>query len=125
MGSLFLHKLPIVDFTKKNFEPGSSSWSETCTDVRNALEEYGCFVAVYDKVSLELNDAIFSALNELFDLPTEIKVQNKSSKPLYGYVGQIPFIPLYESMGIDFANTLEGIQNFTNVMWPNGNDGFR
>ncbi|KAM7483696.1 hypothetical protein LguiB_008279 [Lonicera macranthoides] len=124
MGSLSLHKLPIVDFTKNNLEPGSSSWSETCTDVRNALEEYGCFIAVYDKVSVELNNTIFRALKELFDLPTEIKVQNKSSKPLYGYVGQIPFIPLYESMGIDFANTLEGIQSFTNVMWPNGNDGF-
>ncbi|KAM7480401.1 hypothetical protein LguiA_028614 [Lonicera macranthoides] len=124
MGSLSLHKLPIVDFTKNNLEPGLSSWSETCTDVRNALEEYGCFIAVYDKVSVELNNTIFRALKELFDLPTEIKVQNKSSKPLYGYVGQIPFIPLYESMGIDFANTLEGIQSFTNVMWPNGNDGF-
>ncbi|KAL7162382.1 hypothetical protein ACSBR2_042797 [Camellia fascicularis] len=81
-------------------------------------------VAVYDEVSLDLHDKVFNKLEELFDLPTTTKMKNKSSKPLYGYVGQIPIVPLYESMGIDDANTLEGIQNFTKVMWPNGNDGF-
>ena len=42
-----------------------------------------------------------------------------------GYIGQIPIVPLYESMGIDDANTMEGMQKFEKVMWPNGNDGFR
>ncbi|XP_057460089.1 probable 2-oxoglutarate-dependent dioxygenase AOP1.2 [Actinidia eriantha] len=27
-------------------------------------------------------------------------------------------------MGIDDANTMEGMQKFEKVMWPNGNDGF-
>ncbi|KAL2516553.1 2-oxoglutarate (2OG) and Fe(II)-dependent oxygenase superfamily protein [Forsythia ovata] len=121
MGSLTLHKLPIIDFTNENLKPGTASWSKTCKEVISALEEYGCFVASYDKISLELSDGVFHALEELFNLPTEIKVQNRSTKPLYGYVGQIPFIPLYESMGIDDANTLQGIQSFTKVMWPNGN----
>ncbi|KAH0749480.1 hypothetical protein KY290_028712 [Solanum tuberosum] len=125
MGSLTVsHKLPVIDFTMENLEPGTNSWSKASKEVVCALEEYGCFVALYDKVSLNIHDDVFQALEELFDLPTQKKVQNKSSKPLYGYVGQIPFIPLYESMGIDNANTLEGIQNFTNFMWPNGNNDF-
>ncbi|CAK9174665.1 unnamed protein product [Ilex paraguariensis] len=124
MGSLKQHKLPIINFNKENLKPGTSSWFDICNEVTRALEEYGCFVTSYDKISSELHDAVFLALAELFDLPTQTKVQNKSSKPLYGYVGQISFIPLYESMGIDYSTTHEGIQSFTKVMWPNGNDDF-
>ncbi|KAJ0714126.1 putative isopenicillin N synthase [Helianthus annuus] len=54
----------------------------------------------------------------------EVKVQNKSTKPLYGYVGQIPFIPLYESMGFDYSNTHDGVKSFVDVMWPDGNEAF-
>ncbi|CAI9753673.1 unnamed protein product [Fraxinus pennsylvanica] len=75
MGSLKVHKLPLIEFTCDNLKPGTASWSNACREVISALEEYG----------------------------------------------QIPLIPLYESMGIDDANTLEGIQSFTKVMWPNGN----
>ncbi|KAJ8560691.1 hypothetical protein K7X08_022551 [Anisodus acutangulus] len=125
MGSVTVpHKLPIIDFTIENLEPGTNSWSKARKEAICALEEYGCFVALYDKISLKIHDDVFQALEKLFDLPTQTKVQNKSGKPLYGYVGQIPFIPLYESMGIDNANTLEGIQNFTNFMWTNGNNAF-
>ncbi|XP_059644765.1 probable 2-oxoglutarate-dependent dioxygenase AOP1 [Cornus florida] len=124
MGSLTVHKLPIIDFTKENLKPGTSSWLTARHAVTHALEEYGCFIAIYDKISSELHDAVFRSLEQLFDLPTATKVQNKSSKPLYGYVGQIPIIPLYESLGIDYPNTPQGIQSFTNVMWPHGNDAF-
>ncbi|XP_028075470.1 probable 2-oxoglutarate-dependent dioxygenase AOP1.2 [Camellia sinensis] len=126
MGSLTQHKLPIIDFTKENLKPGTSSWDKTSKQVLSALEEYGCFVAVYDhEVSLELRDKVFNKVEELFELPTATKMQNQASIPLYGYVGQTPSLPLCESMGIDGANTLEGIQKFTNIMWPNGNDDFR
>ncbi|XP_057503960.1 probable 2-oxoglutarate-dependent dioxygenase AOP1 [Actinidia eriantha] len=124
MGSLVQHKLPIVDFTKENLKLGTNSWHKASRVVVSALEEYGCFVALYDGVSLGLHDEVFHAMEELFNLPTSTKVQNKSNKPLYGYVGQIPIVPLYESMGIDEANTIEGIQKFEKAMWPNGNDGF-
>lgn len=120
-----MHKLPTIDFTnKRNLKPGSSSWLATSIEATRALEEYGCFIAEYDNVPLDLNDAVFRALQDLFRLPIETKVQNKSTKPLYGYVGQIPFIPLYESMGFDYSNTLDGVQSFTDVMWPNGNEAF-
>ncbi|KAF5935863.1 hypothetical protein HYC85_026992 [Camellia sinensis] len=105
MGSLTQHKLPIIDFTKENLKPGTSSWDKT--------SKQSFMIKVFNKVE------------ELFELPTATKMQNKASIPLYGYVGQTPSLPLCESMGIDGANTLEGIQKFTNIMWPNGNDDFR
>ncbi|XAR50596.1 hypothetical protein NMG60_11004957 [Bertholletia excelsa] len=124
MGSLLEHRLPILDFSDVNLKLGTNSWDKARCAVVSALEEYGCFVAVYYGVPLELHDAVFNALEELFQLPTSSKVQNKSTKPLYGYVGQIPVVPLYESLGIDDADTTQGIQNFTKAMWPNGNEKF-
>ncbi|XP_051135949.1 probable 2-oxoglutarate-dependent dioxygenase AOP1 [Andrographis paniculata] len=124
MGSQAPHELPVIEFTDSNSKPGTTEWDKACNEVVSALELYGCFVAVYDKISQETHNGVFEALEELFDRPLQTKVQNKSSKPLYGYVGQIPLIPLYESMGIDSANTLEGIRHFSNVMWPGGNNEF-
>ncbi|WJX16077.1 hypothetical protein P8452_06155 [Trifolium repens] len=117
--------LPVLDFTKEVLKPGTNSWSSTCKSVRQAFEEYGCFIVVYDKASYELQNGVFSSLKELFDLPTETKQRNiYEGKPLKGYVGQHPKIPLHESMGIDEGTTLEGIQSFAKKMWPNGNDKF-
>ncbi|KAG9141087.1 hypothetical protein Leryth_001595 [Lithospermum erythrorhizon] len=118
------HKLAVINFSKEKLEL-ESSWAATRDEVVEAMEEYGCFVALYDNVSSQLHEEIFESLKQLFDLPTSTKVLNKSVKPLFGYVGGIPLVPLYESLGIDNPNTLEGIQNFTKVMWPEGNDSFR
>lgn len=117
-------KLPILDFAKEDLKPGTSSWLKACSDVRLALEEYGCFVVEYNRLPLELRDKVFGVLKELFDLPTETKMQNKYEKPLNGYVGQIAKLPLHESMGIDNATSLDATQNFTDLMWPAGNDRF-
>lgn len=126
MGSTTLdHKLPTIEFSKEKLKPGTESWSKACKQVMAALEEYGSFVALYDVLTPDVHGAVFEALEEVFNLPTETKIQNKSTKPLYGYVGQIPAIPLYESMGFEGANTSEGIQNFVQVMWPHGNNSFR
>ncbi|XP_030968259.1 probable 2-oxoglutarate-dependent dioxygenase AOP1 [Quercus lobata] len=125
MGSELQQKLPVLDFSCDNLKPGTSTWLSTSKEVMQALEDYGCFVVVYDKAPLELRNEVFGALEELFDLPTETKMKNKyDQKPLNGYVGQIPKIPLHESMGIDNATTLEGTQTFTHMLWPNGNDRF-
>lgn len=125
MGSLSVPKLPIVNLSKENLKPGESSWLRTSRKVREALEEFGCFVASYDEVSLELHNAIFSVAEDLFDLPIEIKQKNISDKPYYGYLGNNPLVPaIYEGMGINYANTVEGTQNFTNIIWPEGNEKF-
>ncbi|KAL3511832.1 hypothetical protein ACH5RR_024549 [Cinchona calisaya] len=124
MGSLTQNNLPVIDFTNKNLDPNSNSWLSTREDVVRALEDYGCFIAIYDKFSSDLHQAIFHASEELFDLPQEIKVLNTSDTPSHGYVGQEPIIPLYEGFGVENATTLQGVQKFTNLLWPNGNDTF-
>ncbi|KAF3450812.1 hypothetical protein FNV43_RR06901 [Rhamnella rubrinervis] len=127
MGAQTPPKLPVIDFSKEDLKPGTSSWFSISNDVRHALEQYGCFVAQFDKVSLQLHNSMFSELKELFDLPTETKVKNISDKPYFGYAGHstTPYVaPLHESMGIENSTTLEAVQGFTNLMWPAGNDHF-
>uniref|UniRef100_A0A2P2MPC6 Fe2OG dioxygenase domain-containing protein n=1 Tax=Rhizophora mucronata TaxID=61149 RepID=A0A2P2MPC6_RHIMU len=125
MSSLSPQKLPVVNFSLENFKPGTTSWLTTTKKVIDALETYGCFIAVYDKISLELHNSLFNSLGELFDLPLEIKQKNISELPYFGYLGsEKTHRPLYESLGIGAANTPEATQDFTNALWPQGNENF-
>ncbi|XP_057969340.1 probable 2-oxoglutarate-dependent dioxygenase AOP1 [Malania oleifera] len=115
-------KLPVIDFSPENLK---RSWASTSDDVRRALEEYGCFVAVYPDVSPEFDKALFGSLLELFELPRETKALNTNVRPLHGYLGaKAPLPDIHESLGIEHAQTLEATQDFTKLMWPNGNDRF-
>lgn len=125
MGSENPPRLPIIDFSKPDLKPGTPEWDSVKSQVRQALEEYGCFEALFNKVPLELRKAIFGALEELFDLSLQTKLRNRSKKPFHGYVGQYPQVPLYESMGIDDANIVEKVESMTNILWPEGNQSFR
>lgn len=125
MGSETPLKLPTIDFSMPNLKPGTTEWDLVRAQVRNALEEYGCFEALFNKVPLDIRKAIFEATEELFDLPLQTKLRNVSQKPFHGYVGQYPMVPLYESMGIDEANVYEHVQSFTNLFWPQQNPSFR
>lgn len=118
-------KVPVIDFTMDDMKVGTSAWLLATKQVCKALEEFGCFVALYDKVPKELDSDIFNAANDLFDLPTEVKSQNISDKPYHGYIGQVPIIPLHEGLGIDNAMNRDALQEFTDLMWPHGNDHFR
>ncbi|XP_050234707.1 probable 2-oxoglutarate-dependent dioxygenase AOP1 [Mercurialis annua] len=125
MSSIQAPRIPVIDFSKKILNPGTSSWDFTCKKVMHALESYGCFVAIYEQVSLEVYNSLFHKLEELFNLSLETKRKNVSDIPYFGYVGNQPFIPsLYEGLGIKDAVTLEGTRAFTNTLWPNGNDDF-
>ncbi|KAK9281858.1 hypothetical protein L1049_004764 [Liquidambar formosana] len=124
MGSESPLKLPVIDFSKLDLKQGTPEWDSIKGQVRQALEDYGCFEALFDKVPLELREAIFGALEELFDLPLQTKLRNASKKPYHGYVGQYPMVPLYESMGIDDANIPQETQSFAGVLWPEGNPSF-
>ncbi|MBA0870002.1 hypothetical protein Goshw_006365 [Gossypium schwendimanii] len=124
MGSESTPTLPILDFSDAELKPGTDSWLVACKKVTHALEQYGCFIIEYDKFPLQLHNQVFSLLEDLFLLPTETKMKNRYEKPLNGYVGQIPNLPLHESLGIDNATSVEGTRFFTNLMWPQGNDRF-
>lgn len=111
-------RLPVIDFSKQELEIERESLRD---QVRRALEEFGAFEALFDKIpGGELRPAIFGAFEEIFNLSLETKQRNVCKKTL-GYVGHNPIIPLYESVAIEEANTIEKVdQGFTNLLWPEG-----
>ncbi|KAL4304917.1 hypothetical protein AHAS_Ahas16G0026200 [Arachis hypogaea] len=114
----------VVDLRDENMKAGSEAWRSACRVVRTALEEHGCFVARFDKVSQELCNSVVTCLKELFSLPLETKKQKTNEKPLHGYIGSVPWLPLYESIGIDNPLSMDAVQNFAHFMWPHGNRTF-
>ncbi|XP_009339601.1 probable 2-oxoglutarate-dependent dioxygenase AOP1 [Pyrus x bretschneideri] len=124
MGSETQPKLPVIDLSDENLKPDTDAWLLACKEIKDALEEYGCFEAIYHKVPLELHNSIFSAMEDLFGLPLETKMQKTSDRPYHSYIGQYSFLPLYESLAVDNPTTVDGSQGFTNIMWPQGNDHF-
>ncbi|KAJ9561622.1 hypothetical protein OSB04_006782 [Centaurea solstitialis] len=115
-------KLPVINMD--DLKPGSESWMLTCDEVTRAIEEYGCFMAIYERVSKELSKEVLDSLKTLFELPTETKIKNTSDTPFYGYLGPNHTRPLFESMGIENATSLDHVQHFANLMWPSGNHHF-
>lgn len=126
MGSLSdpLPKIPVIDFSEENLKPQTDPWLRTSRKVRLALEQYGCFAALYDKVSPDHRRRIFDETAALFDLPNDVKARNVSDKPYHGYGGNHPLVPLLEGTAIDNATRLDSVRGFTNLMWPVGNDQF-
>lgn len=116
--------IPVVEFSHGNLKPGTESWSQASKIIMEALEAHGCFIAEYRDVSLELHDTIFGVTEELFNLPHETKIKNTNLKPSHGYIAKVPGTPLLEALNIDHAETLEECRNFTELMWPAGNDRF-
>ncbi|MBO8590051.1 2-oxoglutarate and iron-dependent oxygenase domain-containing protein, partial [Staphylococcus aureus] len=78
-----------------------------------ACERYGCFEVAYDGVPVQLRDDMFEAMKRLFDLPLETKQKNYSSKIYRGYIGQSDVVPLYESLGVEDAPSLDAVRAFT------------
>lgn len=113
-----------MDLSKEDLKPGSGSWLSACNDIRQILETYGCLEVVYSKPSLEFHNRALSALEDLFQLPQEVKMKNVNPKPAHGYLGKISAFPIHEGMGIEYATNRDECLKFTNLMWPQGNDHF-
>ncbi|CAN1302876.1 Probable 2-oxoglutarate-dependent dioxygenase AOP1 [Linum perenne] len=103
-------KIPFIDFRKAELKQGSSEWETLKQQVGKAVEEYGCFEASFDKITVDCRRAVFKSVEELFDLPLETKLLNTSKRPLHGYVGQF--------------HILENVESLTNTLWPHGNPFF-
>ncbi|KAJ8756115.1 hypothetical protein K2173_024662 [Erythroxylum novogranatense] len=121
-----LDSIPIIDFYTLNLKKtGTPEWNSAKSQVRKALEDCGCFEASFNRIPPELRKATFGALKEFFDLPLETKkLTSCAHQPLHGYLGQYPQNPLFESIGIYDATSSGEIENFTNIMWPEGNPYF-
>ncbi|CAH8337544.1 unnamed protein product [Eruca vesicaria subsp. sativa] len=117
--------LPVIDFSIPNLKPETPEWDSVRAQVRTALEDYGCFEALFDEASVELRKALFEASERVFDLPLETKLRTKSDKLYRGYSGQHPTLPLYEAMGFDGADNPQGVDELTYRLWPQGNITFR
>ncbi|XP_039045456.1 probable 2-oxoglutarate-dependent dioxygenase AOP1.2 [Hibiscus syriacus] len=97
---------------------GSPEWDSAKVRVQEALEEYDCFEASFNRV-LVVRKAVFRALEEVFDLPLQTKQLYVSAKPSHGYIrvasGQ------HENIVIDAGNIETGL---TTTLWPQGNTSF-
>ncbi|XP_038714565.1 probable 2-oxoglutarate-dependent dioxygenase AOP1.2 [Tripterygium wilfordii] len=119
-------ELPVIDLSKgATLTPGSPEWELAKAQVRDALKEFGCFKALYNKVPLELRNSFFGALEELFKLPNEIKQRNVSKTVMHGYMGSKPKLPLYESLGFDDPEVFQEVENSINMLWPQGKPTIR
>lgn len=117
--------IPVIDFSNKELmKAGSITRLTTSKKIREALEENGCFVVKYELVNPQLCQEIFNQSKNLFDLPLETKMKNTSSQPFRGYIGPNHLMPLYEGLAIDDATSFDQTHNFTNTMWPTGNNLF-
>ena len=117
--------LPVIDFSIPNLKPATPEQDSVRAQVRTALEEYGCFEALFNGASVELRKALFDASEEFFDLPLETKLRTKSDKIYKGYAGQHPTLPLYEAIGCDGANNPQIVDELTYKLWPQGKITFR
>ncbi|KAE8680602.1 hypothetical protein F3Y22_tig00111377pilonHSYRG00033 [Hibiscus syriacus] len=116
-------ELPVIDFSDQHLKPGSPEWDSVRTRVQQALEEYGCFEASYEKSSSELRKAEFEGLN-LFELPLETKMKNVSDNPSHAYIAPHANALLYESIGIEDPNVAQNVESLPNSFWPHGNTNF-
>lgn len=114
-------KLPCIDLSTAGLNPGTPEWDSVRDQVLQALQKYGCFEALFDKVPSETRKAILGATKELYDLPPETKRRNVSTKPFPGYFGEHPLVPLYESMSVMKATEYHEVESFINVFLPEGN----
>ncbi|XP_020242666.1 probable 2-oxoglutarate-dependent dioxygenase AOP1.2 [Asparagus officinalis] len=75
-------KLPKIDFSGVDTgSTGAGAWSVVRDEVMEALTTYGCFEAVYPKLSTELRSSVLDSLiKDLFRLPLETKLRNYSDK---------------------------------------------
>ncbi|XP_013585267.1 PREDICTED: probable 2-oxoglutarate-dependent dioxygenase AOP1 [Brassica oleracea var. oleracea] len=117
--------LPVIDFSVPNLKPETPEWDSVRAQVRKALEDFGCFEALFDGASVELRKAVFEASQEVFDLPLETKLSAKSEiNRNTGYSGQALGMPLYEGMGIDGVDNPDVVNDLTHKVWPRGNITF-
>ncbi|XVE71618.1 hypothetical protein DITRI_Ditri10aG0165600 [Diplodiscus trichospermus] len=120
-------KIPVLDISGEDDddrERGNENWKLLCSKVREACESHGCFLLIYDKIPTSLREDMVVAIKALFDLPEETKSKYRNPKPYRSYLGKCPVVPLHESFGIDDANRFEAAQEFTQLMWPQGNPAF-
>ncbi|KAM3340070.1 putative 2-oxoglutarate-dependent dioxygenase AOP1 [Capsicum galapagoense] len=122
--SQICYQVPTIDFRNPELKPSTKQWDFTKSQVTQALQEFGCFEAIYDKLPDDTREAMLGTLKEIFEFPLETKMKNVSKKSFNGYLGQLPTLPLYESVCIDDLLQPGSVETFANIFWPDGNPDF-
>ncbi|CAN6234393.1 unnamed protein product [Urochloa humidicola] len=106
-------------------EPGTPGWEDAQARVTASMMELGCITVAHDVISPELRQSLFGqAVPNLFSLPLEAKQKNVFTfGPLSGYVRKFPGMAL-ESIQVGEATDPRGVNEFTNLFWPQGNSEF-
>lgn len=115
--------LPVITFNSQTLNPNTNTSLSTSHAVRQALEEYGCFVVSTNEIPWDLREIMFELSKDLFYLPLETKIKNTSRILGFGY-GNHSSLPLYECFGIENGATLEATRSFTHLLFPSGNQAF-
>ncbi|KAJ3677504.1 hypothetical protein LUZ60_003228 [Juncus effusus] len=116
--------MPSINFSNLDpNQPNGSHWDETRTKVFSALETYGCFNTIYDGVESELNETLFgSVMPKMSELPLERKQMSEWGTH-FGYHGKITDVE-YESIEIRDAVNPISMEQFAQMLYPNGNQLF-
>ncbi|KAI6681777.1 hypothetical protein NL676_035658 [Syzygium grande] len=123
MSSISTLKLPLIDLSELDgSKPGTGRRDSLQSQVRQALEEFGCFEALYDKMTSKLHNDVFQELEKLLELPTDVKRRfDVQDKPYFGYLANLP---RHEAFGVDYTPNSGSIENLMDLMWPEGNTRF-
>ncbi|PHU29515.1 hypothetical protein BC332_01608, partial [Capsicum chinense] len=113
-------EIPTIDFCNhQDLKPNTSLWESTKVQVFEALKEFGCFVAIYDKVPNDIKHAMFDTFKEVCDLPLS-KLKEYIDKPYHIYDKQIPRNPIYSSVRSADLLLPNSVETFANTFWPHG-----
>ncbi|EOA38798.1 hypothetical protein CARUB_v10011074mg [Capsella rubella] len=113
--------LPIINFSSPDLKPENPEWDLVRSQVRKALEEYGCFEALFDGPFMELRKAVLSEVSkEVFDMPLETKQGTKTDIHYEGYL-TIPRVPSQEGMGFYGVDDPNVVNDLIHKLWPQGN----
>ncbi|KAJ8755850.1 hypothetical protein K2173_024395 [Erythroxylum novogranatense] len=121
MGSEGHLSVPTINFSNSSLKPGTPEWDLVKSHVMKAAEDYGCFIASFDKLPVEARKGMVNELKDLFDLPVETKLQRLSTRPYYGYIGNFPN---FENLEVGNPISLDAITSFVDMIWPEGRPSF-
>ncbi|PKU86727.1 Hyoscyamine 6-dioxygenase [Dendrobium catenatum] len=100
------------------------TWAVARANIAHALKKFGCFEVVYDQVGHELRGGLLGqAIPELFEVPDVEKLINPSEVPYHGFLFQKEGFP-FLSLKIFELSSKNNVQDFSNMIWPQGNTFF-
>ena len=97
------------------------SMENLLSEFRRCFGSWGCFRLANHGIPDTILGSVEILCRDVFKLPRETKEKNVSPIPYGGYVNGGPTV-FFESLAI--LPEFEAIQEFSDLMWPHGNQNF-